>query len=73
VSKRCAEGAVVPWIIGIPLGFLLALIGPNFIHRRKPGPTNAPAAPSRRRPAGEPSPPERARAAILAVRVSDIR
>ena len=45
VSKRCAQAAIVPWLVMIPLAFLLALIAPNFIHPRKPEPTNAPTAP----------------------------
>jgi len=45
VSKRCAQAAIVPWLVMIPLGLLLALIGPIFIHQRKPAPTNAPAPP----------------------------
>jgi hypothetical protein len=50
VSRRYAEGVVWPWLIGIPLAFLMALVLPRFIHQREHEPPSAATTPTTQAP-----------------------
>ena len=45
--KRCALAQLVPFLVMIPLGLLLALIGPRIVRHFESRPANAPASPSK--------------------------
>jgi len=45
--KRCALAQLVPFLVMIPLGLLLALIGPRIIRHFESRAANAPASPAK--------------------------